>query len=74
MTSAAHFGGKEISLRRSPLSTPLVPHAARLDASELTRLLLNGEIGNTLRLCLLPGLATAAALELKFTGSDKGIW
>jgi hypothetical protein len=40
----------------------------------LTRLLLNGEIRNTLRLSLLPGLATAAALELKLTGSDKGIW
>jgi hypothetical protein len=37
-------------------------------------LLLKGELRNSLRLSLLPGLATAAALELKFTGSDKGIW
>jgi hypothetical protein len=37
-------------------------------------LVLNGNIRSTLRLSLLPGLATAAALELKLTGSDKGIW
>jgi len=51
-----------------------VPQAANLYATELTRLLLNGEITNTLRLSLLPGLAAAAAIELKLTGSDKGIW
>jgi len=27
-----------------------------------------------LRLSLLPGLAVTAALEMKLTGSDKGIW
>jgi len=37
-------------------------------------LMLNGELRNTLRLSLLPCLATAAALEFKITGSDKGIW
>jgi hypothetical protein len=35
---------------------------------------MRGEVRNSLRLSLLPGLATAAALELKITGSDKGIW
>jgi hypothetical protein len=74
VTSAARFGGKEIVFRRNFLRIPLVPHSAKLYASELTRLLLNGEIRNTLRLSLLPGLATAAAVELKLTGSDKGIW
>jgi hypothetical protein len=74
VTSAARFGGEEIVFRRNFLRIPLVPHSAKLYASELTRLLLNGEIRNTLRLSLLPGLATAAALELKLTGSDKGIW
>lgn len=72
--SAARFGGEEIVFRRNFLRIPLLPHSAKLYASELTRLLLNGEIRNTLRLSLLPGLATAAALELKLTGSDKGIW
>jgi hypothetical protein len=27
-----------------------------------------------MRLSLLPGLAAAAAIEMKLTGSDKGIW
>ena len=74
VTSAARFGGNQIYFRRNYLRIPIVPHAARLYASELTRLLRNGEIANTLRLSLLPGLATAAAVELKLTGSDKGIW
>ena len=74
VTSAARFGGEEIVFRKNFLRIPLLPHSAKLYASELTRLLLNGEIRNTLRLSLLPGLATAAALELKLTGSDKGIW
>ena len=72
--SAARFGGEEIVFRRNFLRIPLLPHSAKLYASELTQLLLNGEIRNTLRLSLLPGLATAAAVELKLTGSDKGIW
>jgi hypothetical protein len=72
--SAARFGGEEIVFRRNFLRIPLLPHSAKLYASELTRLLLNGEIRNTLRLSLLPGLATAAALEFKLTGSDKGVW
>lgn len=74
VTSAARFGGAEIVFRRNFLRIPLVPHSAKLYASELARLLLNGEIRNTLRLSLLPGLATAAALEFKLTGSDKGVW
>jgi hypothetical protein len=40
----------------------------------LKALLFRGQLRNSLRLSLLPGLATAAALEMKFTGSDKGIW
>ena len=74
VTSAGHFGGNEIYFRKNFLRIPLVPHAARLYTAELTRLLMNGEVANTLRLILLPGLATAAALELKLTGSNKGIW
>ena len=45
-----------------------------LYAAELKTLLLNGDSVTALRLSLLPGLATAAALEQKLTGSDKGIW
>lgn len=74
VTSEARFGGEKVYFRRNFIRIPLLPHGAGLYASELRRLLLNGEIRNTLRLSLLPGLATAAAVELKLTGSDKGIW
>ncbi len=74
VTSAARFGGDQVFFKRNFIRIPLVPQAANLYATELTRLLLNGEITNTLRLSLLPGLAAAAAIELKLTGSDKGIW
>ena len=74
VTSAARFGGDQVFFRRNFIRIPLLPHSANLYASELGRLLLNGEIANTLRLSLLPGLATAAAIEMQLTGSDKGIW
>ena len=74
VTSAARFGSERTYFQRRFLRIPLFPQAAKLYASEWERLLLNGELTNTLRLSLLPGLAAAAALELKLTGSDKGIW
>jgi hypothetical protein len=74
VTSAARFGSELTYFKRKFLRIPIFPQAARLYASEWERLLRNGELQNTLRLSLLPGLAAAAALELKLTGSDKGIW
>lgn len=74
VSSDARFGGKAVYFRRNFIRIPLLLQGAGLYASELRRLLLNGEIRNSLRLSLLPGLATAAAVELKLTGSDKGIW
>lgn len=74
VVSASRFGSEKIHFKRNFLRVPMFPHAAGLYASEWKRLLLNGELRNTLRLSLLPGLATAAAVELKLTGSDKGIW
>jgi hypothetical protein len=74
VTDAARFGNELVRFQRKFLRIPIFPQAARLYASEWKRLLLNGELQSTLRLSLLPGLAAAAALELKLTGSDKGIW
>jgi hypothetical protein len=74
VADAAHFGNELVRFRRKFLRIPIFPQAARLYASEWKRLFLNGELQNALRLSLLPGLAAAAALELKLTGSDKGIW
>jgi hypothetical protein len=74
VTRAAHFGNELVHFRRNFLRIPIFPQSAWFYASEWKRLLLNGELRGTLRLSLLPGLATAAALEMKMTGSDKGIW
>jgi len=74
VTSAARFGNERIYFKRKFLRIPIFPQAAGFYVSEWERLLLNGELQNAFRLSLLPGLAAAAALELKVTGSDKGIW
>ncbi len=71
---SARLGVGEISFRRNFLRVPILPHSVSLYASELKNLLLNGDFRNSLRLSLMPGLATAALVEQKITGSDKGIW
>jgi hypothetical protein len=74
VSNVARFGNELVRFKRNFLRIPIFPQAASLYVAERKRLLLNGEIHNALRLSLLPDLATAAALELKMTGSDKGIW
>ncbi len=74
VTESAKFGVDKVHYRKDFLRVPILPHSMNLYASELKTLLMRGEVRNSFRLSLLPGLATAAALELKITGSDKGIW
>ncbi len=74
VTGSAKFGTDQVRFRRDFLRVSILPHSLNLYASELRTLLLKGDFRNSLRLSLLPGLATAAALEMKMTGSDKGIW
>jgi len=74
VTCAAKFRADQLRLCRNFLRLPILPHSLNLYVSELKSLVLRGELRNSLRLSLLPGLATAAALEQKITGSDKGIW
>jgi hypothetical protein len=74
VTRAARFGNARLTFRRKFLRIPIFPHAATFYLSEWKKLLFSGEIENTLRLSLLPGLAVAAAIEFKITGNDKGIW
>jgi hypothetical protein len=74
VTDSARFGEEQMFFRRKFLRIPIFPQAVGLYASEWKRLMLNGELQSTLRLTLLPPLAAAAALEMKLTGSDKGIW
>lgn len=74
VTGTARFSSSQVSFRSDFLRVPILPHSLNLYANELKNLLLRGEIFNSFRLSLLPGLATAAAIEQRLTGSDKGIW
>jgi hypothetical protein len=74
VANAAQFGNELVRYERQFLRVPIFPQAARLYASEWKRLLFSGQLESTLRLSLLPGLAVAAALDQKLTGSDKGVW
>ena len=71
---SARFGSEQVFFRRDFLRVPIMPHSMNLYAKELKSFLLRGDLRNGFRLSLLPCLATAAALEMKITGSDKGIW
>lgn len=74
VTGSARFGTAQVRLGGDFLRVSIVPHSLNLYASELKSLILRGEVRNSLRLSLLPCLATAAVIDLKITGSDKGIW
>ena len=56
------------------LRIPILPYAARLYARQLTETAFRGNVPATLRLSLLPPLASAAAVAFRITGSDKGVW
>ncbi len=71
---ASAFGGEQLTFRRDFLRVPIVPQSVALYTSQLTTLVLNGDVRETFRLSLLPYLAAAAAVGQKLTGSDKGIW
>ncbi|MGC2108686.1 MAG: hypothetical protein WA655_04170 [Candidatus Korobacteraceae bacterium] len=72
--SAARFGGDVIFARGKFLRMPVMPNGADLYTRQVTQTALRGDVPATLRLSLLPYLASAAAVAFRITGSDKGIW
>ncbi len=72
--SAARFGGEVIFVRGKFLRIPILPNGADLYTRQVTHVALRGDVAATLRLSLLPYLASAAAVAFRITGSDKGIW
>jgi hypothetical protein len=74
VVEAAPFGGEKIFVRARFIRVPIMPQGAKLYTRQVTRTALHGNVVATLRLSLLPPLASAAALSYKLTGSDKGIW
>lgn len=74
VAKAARFGGSLVVTRNRFLRIPMWPQGAGLYTSQLTKTALRGDAAAAFRLSLLPGLASAAAVAAKLTGSDKGIW
>jgi hypothetical protein len=74
VTTTARFGGEKVFYAREFLRVPILPQSASLYRSQLTGLLRRRQLESSVRLGLLPWLATAAAVGHKLTGSDKGIW
>ncbi len=72
--AAAPFGGEVIQARGKFLRVPIMPNGADLYTRQVTNTALRGDVPATLRLSLLPYLASAAAVAFRITGSDKGIW
>lgn len=72
--SAARMGADRVVFSRGFLRVPIMPEAVSLYTGQWRSLARRGELRGTFRLSLLPCLATAAVLEQKITGSDKGVW
>jgi hypothetical protein len=71
---AAQFGGESVYVGGRFIRVPVVPNGAKLYTRQVTNAALRGDVPATLRLSLLPPLASAAAVAYKITGSDKGVW
>ncbi len=71
---AAQFGGEAVYVGGRFIRVPVVPNGAKLYTRQVTQAALRGDVPATLRLSLLPPLASAAAVAYKLTGSDKGVW
>jgi hypothetical protein len=72
--AAAPFGAEKTYVRARFIRVPIMPEGGRLYASQVTNAAMRGDVAGTLRLSLLPYLASAAAISYRLTGSDKGIW
>lgn len=74
VTAAATVGADKMYTRGRFLRVPIMPYGVKLFARQLTQMAIRGNVPATLRLSLLPPLASAAAVASKITGSDKGVW
>jgi hypothetical protein len=70
----AQFGGEKVYVKSRFIRVPILPYGIQLYTAQVTTAALRGDFSGTLRLSLLPYLASAAAISYKLTGSDKGIW
>jgi hypothetical protein len=74
LLDAARFGGGQVHYAREYLRVSIMPHSADLYKTQLAGMFHRREMKSGARLSLLPGLAVAALVGQKLSGSDKGIW
>ena len=74
MLAAARFGGEVIYVRGKFLRVPIVPNGADLYTRQVTHVALRGDVAATLRLSLLPYLASAAAVAFQNYRQRQRIW
>jgi hypothetical protein len=74
VVAGARFGGEKVYVKAKFIRVPVMPQGAGLYTAQFATAALRGDLAGTLRLSLLPYLASAAAISYKLTGSDKGIW
>ena len=74
VTADAALGADKMYTRGRFLRVPIMPYGARLFMRQIAQMAMRGNVPATLRLSLLPPLASAAVVATKITGSDKGVW
>lgn len=72
--SAARFGAEKTYVGKQFLRVPMLPQGSQLFLQQLIGTGAARRFRAAARLSLLPALAIAAFVNLKFTGDDKGIW
>jgi hypothetical protein len=74
VTASATIGADKIYTQARFLRVPILPHGAKLYTRQIAEAAIRGNVPATFRLSLLPPLASAAAVAMRITGSDKGVW
>ena len=72
--SSARFGAEKTYVGKQFLRVPMLPQGSQLFLQQLIGTGTARRFRSAARLSLLPALAVAAFVNLKFTGDDKGIW
>jgi hypothetical protein len=70
----APFGAEVTYMGEQFLRVPMMPQGAKLFAQQLAGTVAAFDFPALARLSLFPALAAAAFVNLRLTGSDKGIW
>ena len=71
---SARFGAEKTYVGKQFLRVPMLPQGSQLFLQQLIGTGTARRFRSAARLSLLPALAVAAFVNLKFTGDDKGIW